>query len=764
MQNKPIVLLIDDDSDDQEIFSIALEKADGNVECVFANDGIQALEILRHDPDFVPDYVFIDMNMPRMNGQQCLAEIKKIDRLKSVPVYMYSTSVSPESLETNKQLGAKDFIVKPSSINELISILKNILRKPVLAIALFVFLFSSVHQDVYAQDQIRETTELKKLSVEELMNIVVTSVSKTPENLSEVASAIQVVTGYDIRRSPAMRLPEAMRLAPNLQVMQSGSHDWGISARGFNGAPTVSSSLADKLLVMIDGRTVYTPLFGGVFWDVQNVLLEDVDRIEVVSGPGGTLWGSNAVNGVVNIMTKTAKETQGLYMSGTYGSLLRDHLALRYGGQVDSALFFRIYGQRFDYDNTLLADGSDARDEWNLTSGGFRMDYVPRGIHTMSLQGELYAGSEDDTLPTIINGQHLLAKWTTTYSEVSGMTVQAYFDRTWRDIRNNPFTDELTTFDIDMQQRFPLGPSNNILMGIAYRLQKDKTSSFDNRFDPADQTLTLYSGFIQDQIDLIPERFTVTVGSKFLHNIYTGFEIQPSFRLAWTPHASHTVWGAVSRAVRTPSRFDVELSAFNGGPHPEFISEKVISYELGYRLRPLRKVSLSVATFYNQYDDLRSISTTDNPALPFYFGNDLESNTWGFELSGHVLISDWWRLRGGCSFLGKEFTYTSDNVFQGTELFEAIDPKNHFLLQSVMDISKSFQLDVVVRYLDKLPAIEFSNLPEVKAYTNLNVRLAYEYKFLTLSLSGQNLLDEARTEFGRRQIPRSIYGNITLRI
>src|SRR5688500_16049410 len=331
MQFHPTVFLIDDDADDQEIFSHAMERANSTARCVFASDGIQALEKIIKDPDFNPDFIFIDMNMPRMNGQQCLTEIKKIDRMKNVPVYMYSTSADPESIEENKQLGATDFIVKPSDLNDLISILKSIIQKPVLAVMLLLCTFGSYAQD--SQDTLRPITELKKLSVEQLMNIVVTSVSKSPEKLSEVASAVQVVTGNDIRRSTATRLPEALRLASNLQVLQSGSHDWGITARGFNGAPVANSSLANKLLVMIDGRTVYTPLFGGVYWDVQNVLLEDVDRIEVISGPGGTLWGSNAVNGVINIISRSAVETQGLYASATYGSILRDHFAARYGGE-----------------------------------------------------------------------------------------------------------------------------------------------------------------------------------------------------------------------------------------------------------------------------------------------------------------------------------------------------------------------------------------------------------------------------------------------
>lgn len=763
MQFHPTVFLIDDDTDDQEIFCHAMEKANSHVQCVFANDGIMALEKIRQEEDFKPDFIFIDMNMPRMNGQQCLAEIKKIERMKNIPVYMYSTSADPESIEENKQLGAADFIVKPSDLNDLIGILKSILQKPVLAIMLLLFSFGGFAQDNIQPDTLKPIRELKKLSVEELMNIVVTSVSKSPENLSEVASAIQVITGNEIRRSTANRLPEALRLASNLQVMQSGSHDWGITARGFNGAPVANSSLANKLLVMIDGRTVYTPLFGGVYWDVQNFLLEDVDRIEVVSGPGGTLWGSNAVNGVVNIISRNAAETQGLFASATYGSILRDHFAARYGGQVDSTLFFRVYGQRFDAGNSLLADGKDARDSWNRTTGGFRMDYMPNANQTFTLQGDLYAGEEDDTLSTIVNGQNILGRWVMNFSENSETLIQAYFDRTWRDIRtNSPLRDELLTFDIEGQQQFSLGNQHIFLIGAGYRIQEDHTGP--STFIPDDRTLTLISGFIQDHIHLIPEKLSLTVGSKFLHNDYTGFEIQPSVRIAFTPDLTHTVWGAASRNVRTPSRFEMDLAPLNFSDYPEFVSEKVMAYELGYRMRPVSKVSISLATFYNQYRDLRTFNMTGDSFPSFYFANDLDANSWGFEISGTVLISNWWRIRGGCTFLDKEFILRSEDIFEGSEMLEAIDPKGQLLFQSIMDISKSLELDVVTRVISKLPAVPVTNIPEVPSYVNMGIRLGWVYKFITLSIAGQNLLYPSRTEFGTRQIPRNIFTNIKIRL
>lgn len=759
MQVTPIVFLIDDDTDDQEIFSLAISKAHGEAACVFANDGIEALDILKNDPGFMPDYIFIDMNMPKMNGQQCLEQIKKIERIKHVPVYIYSTSADPESIKENKRLGAIDFIVKPSSLTELTNILKNIIREPLMALVFLFCLFG--FQSSYAQSD-QPVRDLKKLSMDELINITVTSVTKTPENITEVASAIQVITGSDIKRSTATRLPEALRLTPNLQVAQTNSHDWGISARGFNGAPVSGASLADKLLVMIDGRTVYTPLFGGVFWDVQNVYLEDIDRIEVVSGPGGTLWGSNAVNGVINVITKSAKETQGLHASGILGDYVRNQFNIRYGGQVDSSLFYRVNLQRLEYGNTHLPNGVDVNDAWNMLHGGFRVDFMPGHKNTFTLQGEAYGGEEGEMSPITTNGQYLLGRWNHTFNANSNISLQTYFDRTFREIEANPFTDELITFDFDLQHSYTIG-SHSLLYGIGYRNQNDVTTSDDNRFTPANRTLEQISGFIQDQIALSP-KFTVTAGSKFLTNEYTGLEIQPSLRLAYLPGKVHTVWAAVSRAVRTPSRFDVEISSFQVADVPEFESEEVIAYEVGYRMQPFDKVSLSIAAFYNQYDDLRSLNVTQTPEPAGYFGNDLKATTWGFEVSGNAALTEWWRIRGGLSFLQKDFEIVSENVFPGSELIEAIDPQGQVLVHSIMNITPHLEFDLLGRYIDALPALTLTQTPEVDSYFALNLRLAYDFNSLEVSLTGQNLLEDYHTEFGTFQIPRSIYGKIIIRL
>jgi iron complex outermembrane recepter protein len=759
MVNKPTVFLIDDDTDDQEIFSLALERTGKVADCIFANDGLEALELIRSDNSLIPDFIFIDLNMPRMNGQQCLSEIKKIDRLKDVPVYMYSTASDPHSIEENKKLGATDFIVKPSDVNALTSLLRNILFNNHLSIFILFYCLTFLPFNVKAQDTL-PVTQLKKLSVEELMNIVVTSVSKTPEKLTEVASAIQVVTGEEIRRSGSPRIPGALRLAPNLQVAQSGSHDWGITSRGFNGLPITSSSLSNKLLVMIDGRTVYTPLFGGVFWDVQNVLLEDVEQLEVISGPGGALWGANSVNGIIHVKTKSAKETQGVYASGGIGTLFRDFGAFRYGSHIDSTVYFRVYGQRMDFSNveSYNSDTPDANDGWNMNQGGFRMDMLPQKNNMITLQGDLYAGEEDDSNTTKVNGQNILGRWTHNISETSSFVLQLYLDRTYRS--NLDFTDEIDTYDGDFQHGFAIGKRNKFLWGANYRISYDEIETAENTILPAHRNLDQYSVFLQDQITLIPEHLELTIGSKALHNNYSDLQFHPTVRLSVTPEHSYTIWTAVSGAVRNPTRFDADNYSITLGTKETIKSEKVIAYEFGYRVRPFENLSFSLALFYNQYSDLRSIDTNNTPPPYFYFSNNLEANTYGIEVSCNLIATGWWKLRGGYSYLKKEFEINSSKTLPESYLFEAIDPEHQVIIQSMMDLGKHFQFDVVGRYVDVLPAA--FNIPSVPSYITFDLRAAYKYKLATISITGQSLAEEKHREFGMFSIPRSVYAKLSL--
>lgn len=764
MHYQKTIFLVDDDSDDQEIFSSALMRSDQSVNCVFANDGIHALEKINAEKDFVPDLIFIDLNMPRMNGQECLASLKKIGRLKNVPVYMYSTSADPSTIETSKELGAIDFIVKPTSITDLTKVLSTLLKRPMIMLSLLMIFIAGIPGKMFAQTgSLPSVSKLKKLSVEELMNIEVTSVSRTPQKLTEVASAIQVLTSEDIKRSPASTLAEVLRLAPNLQVTRSGSHDWAVSSRGFNGAPIAGSSLADKLLVMIDGRVVYNPLFGGVYWDVQGVMKDDIDRIEVVSGPGGTLWGANAVNGVINVISKSAKETQGFSGAAAYGSFLHAGVAARYGSHIDSTFYYRIYANHFGFNSTKFASGTSADDEWHMTKGGFRMDFIPSQKSNFTLQGDLYDGGEDINDSTKLSGQNILARWKYQFSDASSFSLQAYYDRTWRNINYDSLTDELQTIDVELQHGFNIGKRNRVLWGIGYRTIDDNTPSITNRFTPTQRTLQLFSGFLQDQVAIVPKKLELTIGSKILHNDYTKFEWQPSVRLAWTPTEKHTVWTAVSRAVRVPSRFDRDLTSIIGVNDLPVLSEKVVSYELGYRSRPAENIFISLATFYNNYTDLRSIDSTIYPTRRT-LGNNLSAKTWGLEASGSYIINQWWRLRGGLTYLSKKFS-SSGKTIPDNDKFEAIDPNFQAMLQSITDLPMNFEVDFSARYVSELVGAASRFIADIPAYFALDIRVGWSRKNVSLGISAQNLTEKYHYEFGSPRVePRRIPRNITARI
>ncbi|HEX4342995.1 MAG TPA: TonB-dependent receptor, partial [Verrucomicrobiae bacterium] len=600
---------------------------------------------------------------------------------------------------------------------------------------------------------------LKKLSLAELMNVEVTLVSKRPENMSQTASAIQVITSDDIHNSGALSLPEALRLAPNLEVAQVNSHDWAISARGFN------TTLANKLLVMIDGRTVYTPLDAGVFWDVQNVQLEDIDRIEVISGPGGALWGANAVNGVINIVTKSARDTQGIYASAGGGSFDEDQVDFRYGTQVASNLFVRVYGEHFDRNSTDFPNGTDGTNDWNMNQGGFRADWYPSGQNTMTLEGNFYSGTEDTLGPgdTIVDGQNVLGRWTHDFQNESEFSAQAYFDRTWRDIPNS-FAEDLKTFDIDLQYSFDWGNRQKIVVGGGYRLMDDDINNSPGlAFLPAHKDLNLGNIFAQDEIALIPDKLKLTIGTKLEHNDYSGFEVQPSIRLGWTITPDQFAWAAVSRAVRSPSRIDTEVRS-PGPPAPtaisgneDFDSEKMIAYELGYRIHPFKRVTFSVSSYYNSYSELRSLDQV-SPGV-FVLGNDFAGATWGFEGSGTVQLTDWWHMQASYNYMKKTLYATESDALPSVR--EGNDPNNWASLQSVMDLPAHFSLDVTGRYVDSLPS------PNVPAYITCDVRIAWKYKeHLELSIIGQNLLDGEHAEFGalptRQEVPRSIFGKVTI--
>jgi iron complex outermembrane recepter protein len=630
------------------------------------------------------------------------------------------------------------------------------------AITMLVALSSAVMAQTHTQ-LASDVGALKEVPFEELFNLEITTVSKRPERLVDVPSAIQVITSEEIRRSGATSLPEALRLAPNLQVAQVNSSTWAISARGFN------ATTANKLLVLIDGRSVYTPLFSGVFWDVQNVMLEDIDRIEVISGPGATLWGANAVNGVINVITKSARDTQGVLLSGGGGSHLRGFGNARYGGKVGQDVYFRLHGMGFDRDDTKLRSGRDADSSWFIGQGGFRADWLPSSGEKVMLLGNFYGGDIGQTAPgdVTVDGQNLLGRWTHPLAGDSEISLQLYWDRTHRRITGS-IAEVLNTYDLEFQHRLPLGERNKLIWGGGYRLMQDNV---DNTaaiaFLPGKRDLHLFSGFVQDEITLLREQLFLTIGSKFEHNDYSGFEFQPSVRLAWMPVTDQTIWAAVSRAVRSPSRIDTEVFAPSTPPFllqgggDRFDSETVISYELGYRTELAQRLGLSISTFFNDYDDIRSVEPIAGAPGQFIILNRLRAKTYGVELSATWQPLEWWRLRGGYTYFRKEIHLgDSGDINRGRG--EGNDPHHQFLVQSMINLPADLEFDSVLRYVDNLN----QRGPLVPSYVSLDLRLGWQptpnWEFAVV---GQNLLDKRHAEFGapatRQEIPRSVYGKVT---
>lgn len=599
---------------------------------------------------------------------------------------------------------------------------------------------------------VKSAAELVRMSIEELADIEITSASKRPERLSSAAAAVYVITREDIRRSGATSIPEILRLAPNLQVARVDASQYAITARGFN------STTANKLLVLIDGRSVYTPLFSGVFWDVQDVLPENIERIEVLSGPGGTLWGANAVNGVINVITRSAADTSGALASAGAGNDERN-LAVRYGGKLGEDASFRISAKGSDDSHTVREIGGSADDSWHTKSAGFRMDWA-RGSDGLTFDANAYDGSIDQLINADkkVSGAHMLGRWNRRLGEESSLQVQAYVDRTKRTYPGT-FGETLDTYDIEVQHRFAWGPRHDILWGGGYRLSRDDvTNTPALAFFPAQRDLTLANVFAQDSIAL-DDKLQLTLGAKLEHNNYTGLEFQPNARLAWKLRDNALLWSAVSRSVRTPSRLDRDFFVPGSAPFvfaggPDFVSEKLRTYEIGYRAQPVSTVSFSISAFYNVYDDLRSLERTTGTET--VFANQMEGNTYGVETWGSYQVNDWWRLSAGYNYLVKDLHFKpGSRDISGTRA-AGNDPRYQLTLRSTMNLAHNTELDVALRKVAALPD------PAVPGYVELDMRLGWTVtKGVEISLSGFNLLDRRHPEFGnaptRNEIGRSVY-------
>jgi iron complex outermembrane recepter protein len=604
----------------------------------------------------------------------------------------------------------------------------------------------------------------KGLSIEELSKIDVTSVSKHAEIISEAAAAISVVTADDLRRAGVTELPEAMRLAAGMIVARFNGETWGVSTRGFN------ISTANKMLVLIDGRSVYTPLYSGVFWSVQDVVMEDVERIEVVRGPGGTLWGANAINGVINIITKRAADTQGTLVSTSAGTNL-GQTALRYGGKAGVNATYRVYAKYSYFGPQMYSNGASADNRLGRGQAGFRMDWTPPSRTALTLQADAYyekSGLSDR--PDIDqSGGNLLGRFSHTFATGAQLQLQGYYDGTYRKVPRQ-FSEHRDTGDLDFQYRRASG-RHDLTSGVGFRLTGGRApGSSVLFFDPTERSSHLLNAFVQDEIAIVPRTVTATLGTKVEHNDFTGVEYQPTARLRWSPSARQTVWGAVSRAVRMPTRFDSDLRFTGALPvvvlqgSPDFASETVVAGEAGYRHRVANRLSLDVAMFVNGYDDLRTQEPSSAPGgIPITLANNLQASTRGVEVGVDYLPAPFWQLHGAYTHLYENFQLTAESRDPSKGSNEHNDPRDQFSFRSYVDLPSSGEIDAVFRFVGALPQ------PTVARYSELTLRVGWGHGGpMELSVIGDNLLHARHGEAGatgplQEQFPRRVTARATWR-
>jgi iron complex outermembrane recepter protein len=652
-----------------------------------------------------------------------------------------------------------------------------------------------------------QKADLTSMNIEDLMNVKVTSVSKKEQKLSRTAAAIFVISPEDIRRSGATSIPDVLRMVPGINVAQINGSTWAISARGFN------QQFDNKLLVMIDGRVVYTSTFAGVFWDtILDFPLEDIARIEVIRGPGGTIWGANAVDGVINIFTKKASETRGGLVVAEGGNIDQESGMIQYGGELKKGTDFRIYTKYFNRTSLFDLNGQNGADGWHQLRGGFRMDSTLSSKDSLMVEGDIVTGPEGElgfVLPSVTSpgfvaeSEHinlgngsLESVWNHVYSARSDTSFQISFDRHKRDDPQNPETRD--TLDFGFQHHIALGERQDVVWGLGYRYTTDlilgSLPVFEN---PASSRHQVFDGFFQDEIALVPDRLYLTGGIKLEHNDYTGFEFMPSVRLAWAPNARHMLWLAVFRALRAPSRNDTNLVLNIGNigtdpsappdllrlyGNPRYQDERLIAYEIGYRAALSSRLSIDLAAYFNEYDNLQTTEplapfpeSTPPPAhlvFPLMYENLMHGEAQGFEITADWKVMDRWTLAPGYTFsaIHMHTDPTSADTVTGP-FVEGAAPDHTAQIRSHFDLRRSLALDASAYEVSQLNNQGPASNVTIPAYTRLDVGLTWKpWENASLTVAGQDLLKDHHLEFEdvngalqSSQVRRSGYAKITWR-
>jgi iron complex outermembrane receptor protein len=630
-----------------------------------------------------------------------------------------------------------------------------------------------------AEDKKVDGDDIYSLSLEELGQVQVYSASKRPEKLSETPSAAFVLSGEDIKRSGATSIPEALRLVPGVQVARIDAHTWAVSIRGFN------RQYSNKLLVMIDGRSVYTPLFSGVFWDELDYVLDDIDRVEVIRGPGGTLWGANAVNGIINIITKEARKTQGSIATATVGSNQKI-VEARQGVNTSNTDFYRVYGKYSQTDDYIKSsDKSDANDGQEYGRGGFRYDFRNSNFDNITLQGDVYSGKTGlfysmpqvgTSTPLVVNddsrsqGANSMLKWQRNHNNGSKTDIQTYVDYTYFD-RMPLVVYEKMTYDFDIQNTSTHG-DHEVVIGSGYRLIDDNINNTAVlSYSPESSTQNIFSAFLQDKIKL-NEKLFLTLGSKFEHNEYTGFEPQPNARISYLINENHSLWGAVSRAVRTPQRGEVSFNALAASGFPlgslklvgnnDYGSENLTAYEIGYRGDVTKKLYIDISAFYNDYDKLRTLENLGGGRLASY--NYGYGENYGLEIYGIYGYNEKLDLKAGYTLLKQNFHKNIGSVDTTLTADETRSPNNQFNFAVMYKPVKDVTFDNYVYYVDNLSS------QKIEPYIRYDTRLAWQpKKDFEVSLTGQNLFDDNHPEIVENlfsvtsEVPRAVLAGVSVK-